>query len=149
MILDSIGIQKILPHRYPFLLVDAIEEMEPKKRIVGIKNVTRSAKNNGWRKTLVIPIKRTDTWVIRDKALCPELAGSTEKFQRQRGVSLFECWLVHPAGADIQPGGEQDNGNRQIMASVPQALRQQKCKATAGRIAKNDHVLCAVRAYQV
>jgi 3-hydroxyacyl-[acyl-carrier-protein] dehydratase len=40
MILDSIGIQKILPHRYPFLLVDAIEEMERKKRIVGIKNVT-------------------------------------------------------------------------------------------------------------
>jgi beta-hydroxyacyl-ACP dehydratase FabZ len=40
MILDSIGIQKILPHRYPFLLVDAVEEMEPKKRIVGIKNVT-------------------------------------------------------------------------------------------------------------
>src|ERR1700729_373487 len=40
MLLDSIGIQKILPHRYPFLLVDAIEEMEPKKRIVGIKNVT-------------------------------------------------------------------------------------------------------------
>lgn len=40
MILDSIEIQKILPHRYPFLMVDAIEEMEPKKRIVGIKNVT-------------------------------------------------------------------------------------------------------------
>ena len=40
MLLDSIEIQKILPHRYPFLLVDAIEEMEPKKRIVGIKNVT-------------------------------------------------------------------------------------------------------------
>jgi beta-hydroxyacyl-ACP dehydratase FabZ len=40
MILDSIGIQKILPHRYPFLLVDAVEEMERKKRIVGIKNVT-------------------------------------------------------------------------------------------------------------
>ncbi len=29
MLLDSNGIQKILPHRYPFLLVDAIEEMEP------------------------------------------------------------------------------------------------------------------------
>ena len=40
MLLDSVGIQKILPHRYPFLLVDSIEEMEPKKRIVGIKNVT-------------------------------------------------------------------------------------------------------------
>jgi beta-hydroxyacyl-ACP dehydratase FabZ len=40
MILDINDIQKILPHRYPFLMVDAIEEMEPKKRIVGIKNVT-------------------------------------------------------------------------------------------------------------
>src|SRR5215469_10765041 len=40
MILDVNGIQKILPHRYPFLLVDAVEEMEPKKRIVAIKNVT-------------------------------------------------------------------------------------------------------------
>jgi beta-hydroxyacyl-ACP dehydratase FabZ len=40
MLLDITGIQSILPHRYPFLMVDAIEEMEPKKRIVGIKNVT-------------------------------------------------------------------------------------------------------------
>jgi 3-hydroxyacyl-[acyl-carrier-protein] dehydratase len=40
MLLDINGIQKILPHRPPFLLVDAIEEMERWKRIVGIKNVT-------------------------------------------------------------------------------------------------------------
>ena len=40
MILDTIGIQKILPHRPPFLLVDAIVEMERLKSIVGIKNVT-------------------------------------------------------------------------------------------------------------
>jgi 3-hydroxyacyl-[acyl-carrier-protein] dehydratase len=40
MILDTIAIQKILPHRPPFLLVDAIEEMERWKRIVGIKNVS-------------------------------------------------------------------------------------------------------------
>jgi 3-hydroxyacyl-[acyl-carrier-protein] dehydratase len=40
MILDTKAIQKILPHRYPFLLVDAIIEMERTKRIVGIKNVT-------------------------------------------------------------------------------------------------------------
>lgn len=33
-------IMKILPHAYPFLLVDRIIEMEPGKRIVGIKNVT-------------------------------------------------------------------------------------------------------------
>lgn len=31
---------RILPHRYPFLLVDRITELEPGKRIVGYKNVT-------------------------------------------------------------------------------------------------------------
>jgi beta-hydroxyacyl-ACP dehydratase FabZ len=38
-----IGIQEImdtLPHRYPFLLIDKIIEMEMGKRVVGIKNVT-------------------------------------------------------------------------------------------------------------
>ncbi|MEG6523094.1 3-hydroxyacyl-ACP dehydratase FabZ [Desulfotomaculum sp. 1211_IL3151] len=38
--LDINAIQQILPHRYPFLLVDRILEMEEGKRIVGIKNVT-------------------------------------------------------------------------------------------------------------
>ena len=39
-ILDSIEIQKILPHRFPFLMVDKIIELEPRVRIVGIKQVT-------------------------------------------------------------------------------------------------------------
>lgn len=39
-ILDVVAIQKILPHRYPFLLVDRIIELEPRVRIVGIKQVT-------------------------------------------------------------------------------------------------------------
>ena len=39
-LLDITQIQAILPHRYPFLLVDRILEYEPKKRVVGIKNVT-------------------------------------------------------------------------------------------------------------
>lgn len=33
-------IQRILPHRYPFLLVDRILSMEKEKRIVGVKNVS-------------------------------------------------------------------------------------------------------------
>jgi 3-hydroxyacyl-[acyl-carrier-protein] dehydratase len=40
MPLDYSAIARILPHRYPFLLVDRIIEMEPDKRIVGIKNVS-------------------------------------------------------------------------------------------------------------
>jgi beta-hydroxyacyl-ACP dehydratase FabZ len=38
-LMDIDEIREILPHRYPFLLVDAITELEP-ERIVGIKNVT-------------------------------------------------------------------------------------------------------------
>ena len=38
--LDYTVIERILPHRYPFLLVDRVTELEPDKRIVGIKNVS-------------------------------------------------------------------------------------------------------------
>jgi 3-hydroxyacyl-[acyl-carrier-protein] dehydratase len=38
--LDSVAIQKILPHRYPFLLIDRIIDLERRKHIVAIKNVT-------------------------------------------------------------------------------------------------------------
>lgn len=38
--LDSVAIRKILPHRYPFLLVDRVTEMTPGEHAVGIKNVT-------------------------------------------------------------------------------------------------------------
>jgi len=40
MLMDTNEIQKLLPHRYPFLMVDAIVEVERLKRIVGIKNVS-------------------------------------------------------------------------------------------------------------
>ncbi len=38
--LNQEDIQNILPHRYPFLLVDRIVELDPGKRIVGLKNVS-------------------------------------------------------------------------------------------------------------
>lgn len=40
MLMDINDIMKILPHRYPFLMVDRIVELEHGKRCVGIKNVT-------------------------------------------------------------------------------------------------------------
>src|SRR3954464_8283674 len=39
-VLDSEGIKKLLPHRFPFLLVDRIIELKPLERIVGIKQVS-------------------------------------------------------------------------------------------------------------
>ncbi len=38
--IDINGIQNLLPHRYPFLMVDRITELEPNAKAVGIKNVT-------------------------------------------------------------------------------------------------------------
>lgn len=38
--MDILAIMEYLPHRYPFLLIDGVTEIEPGKRIVGFKNVT-------------------------------------------------------------------------------------------------------------
>ena len=40
--LDAAGIQQLLPHRYPFLLVDRVMEIEPDKRILAYKNITQN-----------------------------------------------------------------------------------------------------------
>ena len=40
MVMDIAAIKNLLPHRYPFLLVDRVVEFEPQRRIVAIKNVT-------------------------------------------------------------------------------------------------------------
>jgi len=41
-VLDVTEIQKILPHRYPMLLVDRITNLEPKNMIIGYKNISIS-----------------------------------------------------------------------------------------------------------
>jgi 3-hydroxyacyl-[acyl-carrier-protein] dehydratase len=38
--MDSLAIRELIPHRYPFLLVDRIIELTPGERAVGLKNVT-------------------------------------------------------------------------------------------------------------
>lgn len=40
--LGPVEIRKLIPHRYPFLLVDRVEELDPGVRAVGIKNVTQN-----------------------------------------------------------------------------------------------------------
>ncbi|HZH03945.1 MAG TPA: 3-hydroxyacyl-ACP dehydratase FabZ [Myxococcaceae bacterium] len=38
--MDLLEIQKTLPHRYPFLLIDRVVELDPGRKLVGFKNVT-------------------------------------------------------------------------------------------------------------
>lgn len=40
--IDAAGIRKLLPHRYPFLLVDRVVELEHNKRVLAYKNVTQN-----------------------------------------------------------------------------------------------------------
>ena len=40
ILMDANAIMRILPHRFPFLLIDRIVELNPKERIVALKNVT-------------------------------------------------------------------------------------------------------------
>ncbi len=42
MLMDVVEIQKILPHRYPFLLVDRVTDLTPKESIIAYKNVSIS-----------------------------------------------------------------------------------------------------------
>ena len=42
MLMDVMDIQKILPHRYPFLLVDRVTDLTPKESIIAYKNVSIS-----------------------------------------------------------------------------------------------------------
>lgn len=41
-VFDSEAIERLLPHKYPMLLVDRILELQPMERVIGIKNVTRN-----------------------------------------------------------------------------------------------------------
>ena len=40
MVFDTQEIERILPQRYPFMMIDRVDEFEPKKRILAIKNVS-------------------------------------------------------------------------------------------------------------
>ena len=105
--LDYQAIERILPHRYPFLLVDRITEFEVDKRIVGIKNVALSERylshtGNGrpalpptiLTRTALPAIKQRDS---RTLSALSRLAGSTR---------LIETSQTPPAPARTIPRGE-------------------------------------------
>ena len=53
--LDYTAIERILPHRYPFLLVDRVTAFEPDRRIVGVKNVSQNERYL-WRAAGELPV---------------------------------------------------------------------------------------------
>ncbi len=91
-ILDIDAIRKILPHRYPFLLVDRIVEMEA-ERIVGIKNVTANE---------------------------PFFVGHFPDFPVMPGVLIVEA-MAQVAGVLVLSSMEDRENKLVLLASVEQA----------------------------
>ena len=86
-VLDAEAIKKLLPHRYPFLLVDRIIELKPLERIVGIKQVSinESFFQGHFPGAPVMP----GVLVIEALAQCGALLALREIEDRDRKLVLF------------------------------------------------------------
>lgn len=97
--LDIEQIKEIIPHRYPFLLVDKIMEMEDNKRVVGIKNVTVNE---------------------------PFFAGHFPEYPVMPGVLIIEA--LAQVGAVAVLGMEQNKGKIAFLAGVDKCRFKRQVK---------------------
>lgn len=97
--LDVEQIKEIIPHRYPFLLVDKIVEIEAEKRVVGIKNVTINE---------------------------PFFAGHFPEYPVMPGVLILEA--LAQVGAVAVLGMEQNKGKIAFLAGVDKCRFKRQVK---------------------
>ena len=143
MSLDIHGIKKILPHRYPFLLVDRVIEAKPGESLVAIKNVTINEPffNGHFPSNPVMP------GVLIVEALAQAGALLVNVSQAANGESLANKYL-YLAGIDkarfrrtVVPGDQL-----RLEAEVV-SMRRSSCKmigrATVdGKLAASGEMLC-------
>ena len=93
MILDTNGIQKILPHRYPFLMVDAILEMERFKRIVGVspREYAEACRLARVKRGLRAGARVTDAMIDAGYASSSRFYDVFSHLYRRRAISLLAC----------------------------------------------------------
>ena len=88
--LNNLDIRGIIPHRYPFLLVDRVLELEPGKKIVAVKNVSANE---------------------------PFFQGHFPEFPIMPGVLIVEA-LAQAAGICANVGQEGDGNKLGVFASI-------------------------------
>jgi 3-hydroxyacyl-[acyl-carrier-protein] dehydratase len=134
--LDVLAIQQLLPHRYPFLLVDRVTEFEANKRIVGIKNVTINEPffQGHFPGHPVMP------GVLVIEALA-QTGGLLTQLSHQSGASGKLFYLVKIDGAKftkmVVPGDQL-----QLEVDLKRTIRNMAMYTAVARVA-GEHVACA------
>lgn len=142
--MDINDIKERLPHRYPFLLVDRIVEMEPGERVLAYKNITANEEvfNGHFPNTPIFP----GVMIIEAMAQAAGVLGfvTADKYADDDVLYLF-------AGVDGVRFKRQVVPGDQLMLeskidSVKRTIWRFKCRATVdGELACEATILCALK----
>ncbi len=140
--LDILQIQKLLPHRYPFLLIDKVIECEPNERLLGLKNVTFNE-----------PFFQghfPDAPVFPGVLITEALAQATALLTSQSAEGLAEDTIYYLAGIDKARFKRQVGPGDQLMLEARFVKNRRNlwtfdCTAEVdGKVAASAEIMCAV-----
>jgi 3-hydroxyacyl-[acyl-carrier-protein] dehydratase len=142
--MDINEIKQRLPHRYPFLLVDRVVELEPGQRILAYKNITANEDvfNGHFPNTPIFP----GVMIIEAMAQAAGVLGfvTEDKYADENALYLF-------AGVDnVRFKRQVIPGDRLMLEaeidSVKRTIWRFKCRATVdGELACEATILCALK----
>ncbi len=142
--MDITEIKQRLPHRYPFLLVDRVVELDPGKRILAYKNITANEDvfNGHFPNTPIFP----GVMIIEAMAQAAGVLGfvTEDKYADDNALYLF-------AGVDgVRFKRQVIPGDRLMLEaeidSVKRSIWRFKCRATVdGELACEATILCALK----
>ncbi|WP_461516476.1 3-hydroxyacyl-ACP dehydratase FabZ [Porticoccus sp.] len=142
--MDITEIKQRLPHRYPFLLVDRVVELDPGKRILAYKNITGNEDvfNGHFPNTPIFP----GVMIIEAMAQAAGVLGfvTEDKYADDNALYLF-------AGVDgVRFKRQVIPGDRLMLEaeidSVKRSIWRFKCRATVdGELACEATILCALK----
>ncbi len=136
--LDYAAIERILPHRYPFLLVDRVTDFEPDKRIVGIKNVSLNERylwHGGGERPVLPPTILTEAIAQVGAILILAKPENREKLIFFMGIERVRYRkAVHPGRH------RRDRGRRQAPAQPDGRAERRGPRQRRGGLRRHDDV---------
>ena len=137
-------IKKLLPHRYPFLLVDRVVEIEKGKRILAYKNITANEDvfNGHFPQTPIFP----GVMIVEAMAQVSGLLGFSTVGKTAEDESLYLFAGVDKARfkRQVVPGDRMDMESE--LLGVKRNIWRFQCKATVdGKLAAEATLMCALK----